>query len=199
MPIFFPLTGGPTWSPGKVGSYALTCDGVDDRGTTAGWNMTQYSWTMWLKAATQISSSTIQQPFVNGRSPSDVDEAWGFSWSHAQAGFRQAAFHRQANGQFVAAQIPGALLRPGIWHHLAATYDGAALRMYLNGRLQATTPATAPWTTTAPLTLCGTGGYSIFRGALDEVKIFTRPLSATEIAAEYGSPVRQGRHRQTVR
>jgi hypothetical protein len=85
----------------------------------------------------------------------------------------------------------------GIWHHVAATYDGQVYKLYLDGievadggmlrRGKDTTildGAAHPITVDhRPLSIGSySGGYAyVFRGAIDEVKIFSRAKSAAEV------------------
>jgi hypothetical protein len=68
------------------------------------------------------------------------------------------------------------------WHHAAVTYDGSKVALYIDGALQ----ASATWayqTSPAAITLgaeTGTGGTP-WKGALDDVVIFSRVLSSDEI------------------
>ena len=82
--------------------------------------------------------------------------------------------------------IAPAALAVNTWTHLAATFDGAMVRLYVNGALVASQAQTTPL---APMT--GTlqiGGNSsanvFFAGRIDEVRIYNRALSAGEIQAE---------------
>jgi hypothetical protein len=77
------------------------------------------------------------------------------------------------------------------WTHLAATYDGTRIRLFLNGIEVDNTLVGSPITTSAgPLRI---GGNSIrgeyFRGLIDDVRIYNRALSATEIKADMNTPV----------
>jgi hypothetical protein len=81
----------------------------------------------------------------------------------------------------------------GSWQHVALTYDGTALRAYLNGtQLGATQNATIP-SVTVPLQagawIFGSTNADFFSGTLDEVRFYNRALSAAEIAADMASPV----------
>jgi hypothetical protein len=74
------------------------------------------------------------------------------------------------------------------WHHVAGTYDGTALRIYVNGALSATepdAPASIP-ANTARL-LIGATGYSgnSTTGRIDEVAIYNKALTAARIKAHY--------------
>jgi chitodextrinase len=79
------------------------------------------------------------------------------------------------------------------WSHLAATYDGANLRIYINGTLaHAATSLTGNiQTSTGALRI---GGNSIwgeyFQGLIDEVRIYNRALSSTEIATDMNTAVK---------
>jgi hypothetical protein len=72
------------------------------------------------------------------------------------------------------------------WTHLAVTYDGAQLRLFRNGTEVAALPMTGTMLTSSnPLTI---GSNSIwgeyFAGAIDEVRVYNRALSAAEIATD---------------
>ncbi len=73
------------------------------------------------------------------------------------------------------------------WTHIAATYDGGALRLYINGVLAGQTnysggifPGTANFGIGAIPFGTSTFGWP-FSGALDEVSLYNRALSAAEI------------------
>ena len=69
------------------------------------------------------------------------------------------------------------------WYHVAATYDGVTMRLYINGILEGSTPSVfLPNNTASPLQFGGntTQGYW-FPGALDDVRLYGNPLSAPAI------------------
>ena len=70
------------------------------------------------------------------------------------------------------------------WTHFAATYDGALLKVYLNGVLE----DQATWSHgifpgTAPLVIGANYIHSVFNGLIDEPAVYNRALSAPEIQA----------------
>jgi hypothetical protein len=73
----------------------------------------------------------------------------------------------------------------GMWTHIAAAYDGAAVKIYINGQLDAMlhVGAIVPGQTTQPLRIGHTNepAQTFFKGLIDEVGIYTRALSAVEI------------------
>jgi streptogramin lyase len=81
------------------------------------------------------------------------------------------------------------LIQPEQWQHVAATYDGAAARIYLNGSLVATRSDSAVTTTqsTLPLRIGRVSnnngcGENYFDGLIEDVAFWNRALSAAEIA-----------------
>ena len=77
------------------------------------------------------------------------------------------------------------------WTHLAATYDGALLSLYVNGELVASRPASGNIIPSyGPLRF---GGNSIwgeyFVGAIDELRVYNRPLSGAELQTDMNTPI----------
>ena len=73
------------------------------------------------------------------------------------------------------------------WTHLAGTFDGATFRLYINGELSAASPGTLGPENTAPLRLGGSGDCTPFAGRLDEVSLYSRALTTTEIQLQYAA------------
>src|SRR5262249_51122872 len=79
----------------------------------------------------------------------------------------------------------------GVWYHVAAARGSNFTQLYVNGVLERqTNVAFAQDYGTLPL-FFGTSGQSFwdhkFRGTLDEVSLYNRALSATEIQAIYAA------------
>src|SRR6187397_2292063 len=80
------------------------------------------------------------------------------------------------------------------WTHLAVTYDGSTLRLYANGtQVGSQAAAGAISTSTGAVTIGGNNTWTEwFSGLIDEVRIYNRALSTTEIqqdmAASIGTP-----------
>jgi len=80
---------------------------------------------------------------------------------------------------------------PGAFHHVAATYDGTALTLFLDGAQVARTAVTgAVGPSAEPVEVGGSasdGGY--LGGSIDDVRIYERGLTASEIATDMATPV----------
>jgi hypothetical protein len=84
-----------------------------------------------------------------------------------------------------------AQLAVNTWTHLAATYDGLNLRLYVNGTQVSSRALTGSMSaSTGALRI---GGNTIwqewFAGLIDEVRVYNRALSATEVAQDMNRPV----------
>src|SRR5262245_32466796 len=85
---------------------------------------------------------------------------------------------------------PGAL-PVNTWSHLAATYDGATLRLYVDGVEVARRAQTGKIKSSSrELTIGGDAHFGQYwTGRIDEVRIYDRALSASEIQGDRSAPV----------
>jgi len=79
-------------------------------------------------------------------------------------------------------------LVPKTWSHLALTYDGARLRLYVNGELIDTDTAPPPGASSGSLLLGATGNEEFFKGRIDEVRIYDRGLDEREVKPDITPP-----------
>jgi len=79
----------------------------------------------------------------------------------------------------------------GTWVHIAFTYDGANVKGYVNGNLILTTPATADIQARGNLLRIGVDGNQTqgYRGLMDDLRIYNRALSQSEIQQDMAQPV----------
>lgn len=77
------------------------------------------------------------------------------------------------------------------WSHAAVTYDGAELKLYVNGdEVSSREISGTIRQTTDPLWLGGNKPYGEhFDGLIDEVRMYDRALSAAELRAEMSAPI----------
>ena len=79
------------------------------------------------------------------------------------------------------------------WHFIAASFDGKALRIYLDGKPSGERAVTRTGISQSTFeTFVGTDQYaptpSYTRGVVDELRIYNRALSAAEVTAAYKAP-----------
>jgi Concanavalin A-like lectin/glucanases superfamily len=80
-------------------------------------------------------------------------------------------------------------LSPRSWNLVAGTFDGAAMKLYVDGVITAEKAETAtPSQTDEPLTI----GGEAFDGLLDDIRVYQRALSAQEIESLYRNGPRAG-------
>jgi hypothetical protein len=107
----------------------------------------------------------------------------------------QYGFFLQSTGQVrcSAAAIPltsTPTVAVGTWTHVAFTYDGATLAIYINGQQTDAIPATATMTTSSTTGSCiGANSPSgdAFLGAIDQLRVWRRARTAQEICAAAGA------------
>jgi hypothetical protein len=85
----------------------------------------------------------------------------------------------------------GAALAANRWTHLAMTYDGSAVKLWVDGVQAATRPVIGAMPVSdLPLRI---GGNRIwrewFKGRIDEVRVYPRALSQAEVQADSSRPV----------
>ena len=71
-----------------------------------------------------------------------------------------------------------ALVSPGRWTHVAATWDGAVMTVFVNGEQRASALQTAPSTSRTTPCTWPAGNYDWWAGDLDEVAVYDRALSS---------------------
>jgi hypothetical protein len=89
-------------------------------------------------------------------------------------------------------QNAGACITKGVWHHVAGTYDGQAVRFYLDGRIPVSPNGTSGVVAHSgtliqndlPVSIGWNGAFGeVWAGRIDEVQIFNRALDAAEVQA----------------
>jgi hypothetical protein len=71
------------------------------------------------------------------------------------------------------------------WIHVAATYDGSTIKLYINGTLESSRSASFQIGVNDLALGIGAepGGYRPMQGVIDDVRVYTRALSDAEIRA----------------
>jgi PKD repeat protein len=109
--------------------------------------------------------------------------------AHRSANPRRPTGSADVAGQRVV--VGASQLSTSTWFHLAVTYDGTALRLYVDGTLSASLPVTGSITTSSGvLRLGGTAlGAQWFRGRLDDVRVYASALTQVQIQEDMAAAV----------
>ena len=94
------------------------------------------------------------------------------------SGTGQLHFYATIDGALKSVRADNALATDR-WLHVAGTYDGSALRLYVNGQLQGTTPVSGALGDGNSVTLSAAG--ETLNGLIDEILILRRAMSDGEI------------------
>lgn len=180
------LTSGVTWSPqGRFGS-ALALPGNGPVVTVADSNSLDVTSGMTLEAwVYRTGALTGWQAIV----AKDVDGYYlmaSSDQSDVPAG--GGTFTSGGNNLFGDSYIP-----VFTWTHLALVFDGSALNLYVNGNQVASKLQASPLApTSSPLHIGGDHYGEYFPGLVDEVRIYDRGLSSSEIQEDMTTPVASG-------
>ncbi len=90
---------------------------------------------------------------------------------------------------------PSEEIEPHTWNHVALTYDGSRVHLYLNGAQVSSEAAPTFVSSDGPLKIGGgeaLGGNS-FDGKIDEVRVYDRALDGAEVQADAATPIQTPR------
>jgi hypothetical protein len=88
----------------------------------------------------------------------------------------------------------------GRWSHLAVTYDGLTLRLYVDGTEVSRQTSSGPLLKTSdPLWIGGNRPFGeYFQGVIDEVRVYERALGPAAVRAEMSAPITRRRSLRTA-
>ena len=178
------LISGATRTAGRYGN-ALNFDGVDDWVTVdddASLDITNgMTLEAWVRPDTQ---------FANWRTVLLKEQSAQLAYAlYANTDGGVPAGHVFTEGDV--ALRGTAPLPMNVWSHLATTWDGSVIRLYVNGAEVASTPLEGTAIeSSGPLRIGGNAIWSEwFDGAIDEVRIYDRALSTAQIVTDRDTPI----------
>ncbi|RLF41460.1 MAG: hypothetical protein DRN12_03245, partial [Thermoplasmata archaeon] len=77
------------------------------------------------------------------------------------------------------------------WYHIAGTYDGFTMKLYVDGNEVSAAYSQTPYTHPDPLTIGYAGFHACHNGLIDDVRIYNYAKSAQEIEADYNAGVQE--------
>ncbi len=169
-----------TWAAGKYGT-ALSFDGTNDYATVPDSSSLDLTSAMTMEAWVRPTASSGWRTVLLKEAVGDL----AYSLYGASATNRPSAWVGSGSSTGTAA------LPLNTWSHVAATYDGARLKVYVNAALVKDTAFAG----TAPVSAGALkiGGNAIwgefFAGQIDEVRIYDRARSASEIQTDMSGAI----------
>ena len=111
---------------------------------------------------------------------------WNDGFGLVRVGNSVRFFINNWAGDFIEAALPD-----DVWTHVAATYDGASMKLYIGGVLAAERAFTGAIVhSTGPLAIGSAPlGNNIWGGSFDDVRIWGRARTAQEISAGFARPL----------
>ena len=180
------LTGdisGAVWAAGRNGN-ALAFDGANDWVTVNDANaldLTRVTISAWVRPSAHTPWTTVVLKETSG----DLAYAlYANDDGSRPAGYVQiGGVHGVATGT--------AVVPINTWTHLTYTYDGARMRLYVNGTLVRTVTRTGNIVlSTGALRIGGNSSWGeYFTGLIDDVRVYNRALSLAEVQADMATPV----------
>jgi hypothetical protein len=192
------LQNGAAFAPGKVGQ-AFSFDGVDDYVSIThndNLNVTSHTIEAWIRPPDFVPSTFAT--ILSKTTPAPVERTFGLFIEPSFVPFPLtpgALLGDFTNGPNNFNSSRGnTVVTDGNFHHVAVTYDAPSgtMRLYLDGNLDVETmftPGTLPDTHTIPASIgaefsgIGSNARLFFNGLIDELGLYNRALSQTEIQA----------------
>ncbi len=145
-------------------------------------------------ASLDLTTGMTLEAWVN---PSVVSNAWRDVIYKGNDNYYLEATSRSSSrpamgGTFSPSPLYGTTSLPvNTWTHLAATYDGATMRLYVNGVEVASRAQTGAIATSAnPLQIGGDSLYGqYFQGIIDEVRVYNVALTAEQIQTDMNTQI----------
>ena len=183
------LQGGATWAPGQVGIHSLALNSAGafvDIPNAVVDTSKPYTVSAWVKLSVAAGNQTVVS--IDGNS----DSAFFFK-QHAAGVFTLEVRASDSASAPVAASASAATpTTAGTWHYFTGAFDGSKIYLYVDGALDGTEILTTPWRGLGH-TFIGRskfmGSYQDYvTGVIDEVRIHSRALTASEIQTLYRLP-----------
>ncbi|MFF4083294.1 LamG domain-containing protein [Streptomyces sp. NPDC001777] len=174
----------------KVADSGLALDGATGHAATAGPVVdTRASYTMaaWVRLGADSRDATVMGQDGGNRSPfllgyEQSTKKWSFREADSDAPAGDAVSYQRVTSKSQAV--------PKVWTHLAGVFDSVdnTISLYVNGRLQGTTPFTTAWAAAGPLQIGrvqSAGAYTDhFPGVIDEVAVWQEALTEVQVKQE---------------
>jgi hypothetical protein len=181
------LRNGAVWGPGQSGT-AVGFDGTDDFleiSDDPALEPAQITVTAWFCPEELRTSGNTRDWLVSKGRNEYTDGHYALALDTKEK--QPIAYLNIGGGKDDCIEVrgPANAVAVGGWFHMALTYDGAVLKLYFNGALAGAKPVNKPRRPGKGSLVMGkrADDWSKYKGKIDEVRIYSRALSAAEIQA----------------
>ena len=171
---------GASWTDGKY-NPALSFDGSDYVSTPLNINgYAAVTLEAWVNPGNLAFGATANKMIV-----SDSIDGWPRNYIAVNRSY-QPVFRIQTDTFNIIWETPA--LSQNVWYHIVGTYDGIKMRIYVNGVEKGSDNLSG--NIVASSMTIGYGDWDRFwKGIIDEVRIYNRALSASEILERYNAGI----------
>jgi hypothetical protein len=177
------LVNGAGWTAGRTGG-AVALDGADDYVAIPAFDVTGAGLT--LAAWVNISSlgDAVDRPVISkATDTAEGSHYWAIGFTTVD-GVARLRFRLKTGTTTTTLVATSGNLQANTWAHVAATYDGLEMRLYLNGVQVGSMAKSGVVAANAavPVSIGRIAPASaVFPGAIDEVRIYDRGIAAGEV------------------
>jgi hypothetical protein len=177
------LRNGPTWTAGHIGQ-AVRFDGADDYVDLGNVDISGSALTIaaWIRP----DSFATDDARIVSKAMGSAEQDHYFMLSTVSSGGIKLRFRLKAGSSTSTLVASSGTLTAGQWAHAAAVYNGSAMILYLNGVEVGRVNKTGALATSATTPVAigrNPQAYGGFGGAIDDVRLYQRALSASDIGA----------------
>jgi hypothetical protein len=176
---------GATWTTGQCDN-ALSFNGTDGHVVCGTWNVSGTALTIcaWIKLDPEFvdNDARILSKAVG---PQESDHWWMLSTTTVGED-RRLRVRLKADGSTITLIAASGHLALNTWLHAAAGYDGATMRLFLNGAQVGEAAKTGTLDTSEAAIWIGANpptAYAPFGGIIDDVRLYNTAMAAGDIAA----------------
>jgi hypothetical protein len=172
------LVGTPTWVSGVHGG-AIKLNGTTDYLTVP--DAASLDATTALTIAAWVKPTKVATQYLIKKAVSNTTNGYELGLSSSGKAF--VRLNQATKADTYRVDSTTSYPTNGTWIHLAATYDGTTIRLYVNGTLEGSTTGPASITTNTLALALGAepAGTRPFAGTLDDIRTYTTTLTPTQI------------------
>ncbi len=164
------------------GTHYLSCTD-SNCGTTAKLDPASGNWSM----AAWVKTTTLTRQMIMAKGAATGQFAYSFETGRSSDGRPEFLLYNTTDATYIIATgtVP---INDGKWHHIAGTYDGTTIAIYIDGQLNATSiskAGTQVIDSTGDFYIGSRAGATNWNGSIDEPTVARMAFSADQVAEMY--------------